>query len=392
MTKNTQSPYFFWKKYPISRKIQLKWIFRVILVGLLAQMMLSGQLWWKSEGVLPYLPLFFTEGAWLEKSSIVLFPAFLLLVLINFCLPQKKIFLKFLLLSGVLLILGNIHRFQVWFYFYGLILFLYLWKQYTSAEVLIATLRGVVAGVYSWSGLHKFNNYFVEDIFPWLIEPLEFLFHSLPSECAYGAGGVELLIGIGLLLSPTRNISVVCSIIFHIIILGLLGPFGHNWNPVVWPWNLVMPLLVFLLFFEKEKLTLNNRVFTLRSFPAGLLVLGIVWILPAFNYLGFTPEQLSFKMYAGSQPEIVLYYGEKDRGLMKEHPTIHGALPSETSPRYRVVLDDIAFVEWGTPLFTTPTTARKIAQQFCQKMQRPEEGGLLYLVADEFVQIPCQAE
>jgi len=360
------------------------------MIGLATQMMLSWSLWWKPDGVLPYLPVYFTSRAWLENSSIVLFPVFLLLITINLFFPAKNIFLKLLLVIGLLLVFGNIHRLQVWFYFYGLILFLFLWKQNISVELLTFTLRGVVAGVYCWSGLHKFNIYFVEDIFPWLMEPLDCLFPSLPPELAYGAGGVELLIGLGLLFRPLRDGLVVASFIFHGIILGLLGPLSHDWNKVVWPWNLVMPLLVLLLFFNTKKLNLNNRFFRLRSFPAGLLVLFLVWILPAFNYIGFTPEQLSFKMYAGSQPEMVLYYGETDRHLFDPHPAIHGTLPPETMPRYRVVLDDVAFAEWGTPLFTTPATARKMAKQFCQRMQRPEEGGILYLIEDDFVRMPCE--
>ncbi len=376
--------------WSLSTEIRLRWIFRLVLFGLLAQMLLSFSLWWKPDGVLSYLPLLFTDGAYLEKSSMVLFPVFLLLLIFNLILSDKKNVLLLFLVTGIFLITGNIHRLQVWFYFYGLILVLFLWKRRVAPEILMLFLRGVVAGVYVWSGLHKFNIHFVEDIFPWLLEPLRNFVTSFPPELAYGAGGVELLIGAGLLFCRSRNLMVIATFIFHGIILGLLGPFGHNWNHVVWPWNLVMPLLVWLLFINNKKIPVNNRGEMLRSFPAGWLVLLLVWLLPAFNYTGFTPEQLSFKMYAGSQPEMVLYYGASDRHLFDPHPAKYGNLPLVRTPRYRIVLDDVAAAEWGTPFFTTSATARRIARQFCQKMERPGEGGMLYLVDDDFVQIPCE--
>ncbi len=378
---------YFWRRWSWPAEDRLRWIFFTLMIGLAAQIILSYSLWWQPNGVLPYLPIIATSGAWLENSSLFLFPVFLLLIFLNLCFSQKNIFLKLLLITGLLLVFGNIHRLQVWFYFYGLLLFLFLWKKRISNEWLIMTMRGVVTGTYIWSGLHKFNSYFQTDIFPWLMEPLGL---SSFSWLAYGAGGVEVLIGIGLLFRPVRNLAVWASVAFHLVILGLLGPFGHQWNMVVWPWNLVMPFLVIFLFFGIKKLNLRNRITRLLSFPAGLLVLFLVWILPGFNYLGITPEQLSFKMYAGSQPEMVLFFGETDRNLFDPHPTIHGALPPETMPRYRVVLDDVAFAEWGTPLFTTPTTARKMLPQFCQKMKRPHEGGILYLVEEEFERIPCE--
>lgn len=382
MTENMPFSESFWNR-------RLTLIYRIILLGLGLQMLLSWPLWWTPNGVLPYLPIISFHSQWLEKTSLVLFPIFLILLSIGLALPKKSVIPKLLLLTGFLLILGNIHRLQVWFYFYGLILFLFSWKKIASSDVLLWIIRLVLIGIYGWSGLHKLNIQFVEDIFPWLIEPLGFVDTALPAWLAYGAGGVEVLIGIGLLFRPTRNFSVLGSMLFHGLILGLLGPLGHNWNMVVWPWNLVMPLLVFFLFYNTQQINFKNLGAKLRSFLPGLLVLSLVWILPGFNYLGFTPEQLSFKMYAGSQPEMVLYFGETDRHLLGSHPTIYSVLPPDTTPHHRVVLDDVAFAEWGTPLFTTPRTAQMIKKDFCLILMAPEEGGMLYLVDDDFVRIPC---
>jgi len=366
---------------------RINWIFRILLIGLATQMLLSFRLWWMPDDILPYLPVIETSGQWLEQISIVLFPVFLLLILACLRWPDKEIILKLLFISGLFLVLGNIHRLQVWFYYYGLLLILFLWRKKALTESFLITMRGVVIGVYLWSGLHKFNVYFVNDIFPWLVEPLGI---TATTWQAYGAGGVEMLIGIGLLFQPTRNFTVVGSLIFHLTILGLLGPFGHNWNMVVWPWNLVMPILVFLLFYKTKSPDVKNILSILKKYPIGLFVLGLVWILPAFNYIGFTPEQLSFKMYAGSHPEMVLYFGESDRNILNSNPVLRSLLPHETEPQYRVVLDDVAMGQWRTPLFTTRWTGERIARQFCGKMVDPKKGGILYFVDDDFVEMPCE--
>jgi len=382
-TSSTGSASSFWS-LPIDHR--LAWIYRIIVFGLLAQVLLSWPLWWKAKGVVSYLPIFTVVDGWIEESYLVIFPIFLLLTILSLFFPKKRVLTKILLVTGLILVIGNIHRLQVWFYFYGLLLFLFVWKKKVASESIFLTARLVLVGVYVWSGLHKFNIHFEEDIFPWLIEPLGI---TLLSWVAYGAGGIEVLIGFGLLFNPTRRLSVFCCFLFHGLILGLLGPLGHNWNMVVWPWNLVMPVLVLFLFFKTQHLGLKISKSSILTFLPSLVVLILVWVFPVFNYFSFTPEQLSFKMYAGSHPEVVLFFGEKDRNLVGEHPTIHGVLPSESLPTYRVVLDDLVFAEWGTPFFITESTARKIGKQFCDKMQSPKDGGILYLVNDDFIRIPC---
>jgi len=371
----------------ILSKKRLDWIFRILLIGLASQMLLSFRLWWKPNGSLPYLPIFETAGQWLEQISILLFPVFLLLIVACLTKPQKRIYLQLLFISALILVLGNIHRLQVWFYFYGLLLILFLWKTKVSDENLLSTMKVMVAGVYLWSGIHKFNIFFAKDIFPWMIEPLGI---TTSSWQAYAAGGFEMLIGIGLLFQPTRNLTVILSLIFHLTILGLLGPFGHHWNIVVWPWNLVMPILVFLLFYKTTSNNFGNIRSSFRQFPIGIFLLALVWILPAFNYIGFTPEQLSFKMYAGTHPEMVLYFGESDRQILNTNPKARPLLPRETKTQYRIILDEVAMKEWQTPFFTTRWTAEKIAKQLCKKMNKPEEGGMLYFVDDDFIELPCK--
>ena len=137
----------------LSTSVRLDWIFRMVLLGLSLQMLLSFSLWFVPNGVLPYLPIFFTEGQWLEQSSQILFPVFLILIILNLLYPLRRSFLALLFLTGILLIFGNIHRLQVWFYFYGLILFLFFWRDKVSSENMLIIIQGIIVGVYLWLSL-----------------------------------------------------------------------------------------------------------------------------------------------------------------------------------------------------------------------------------------------
>ncbi|MBK7668729.1 MAG: hypothetical protein IPJ32_16190 [Sphingobacteriaceae bacterium] len=110
---------------------------------------------------------------------------------------------------------------------------------------------------------------------------------------------VEIFIGIGLLIKPIRFISIPLVVLLHVIILLLMGPFGNNYNSVVWPWNIMMIILALLLFSGKT----NERFFSISHLfkqPVFYLVMLLFWILPAFNLAGKWETYLSFSLYSGN--------------------------------------------------------------------------------------------
>jgi hypothetical protein len=50
----------------------------------------------------------------------------------------------------------------------------------------------------------------------------------------------EILIGIALLNKGFRKLGVIMAVSMSLFLLTVLGPLGHNWNSVVWPWDIAM--------------------------------------------------------------------------------------------------------------------------------------------------------
>jgi hypothetical protein len=192
------------------------------------------------------------------------------------------------------------------------------WRRGNSDtwEGVLASARIVVAALYFWSGIHKINASFVFDVYPWLLEPLLKVLPPLLRQplltAGYAAPFVELAIGIGLLLRPTRRLAVAVAIAMHLGILLLLGPTGHNFNSVVWPWNLIMVALVLMLFWHAPAGSIISILWP-RDCLYARLVLLLVGVLPGLNLLGLWDSYLSAALYSGTTLEARIEFTLEQR-------------------------------------------------------------------------------
>jgi hypothetical protein len=89
-----------------------------------------------------------------------------------------------------------------------------------------------------------------------------------------------------------------------------MGPFGNNYNGVVWPWNLIMIVLALFLFSGKT----NERFFSvshLFKLPVFYFVMILFWILPVFNLAGKWETYLSFSLYSGNNHSAKILLNDK---------------------------------------------------------------------------------
>ena len=229
-------------------------------------------------------------------------------------MSQSKIPTLFLILFSAFLCIDDQNRLQPWFYNYILILFVLLfYKQrvdesnnYTSIFI---TIQVLVALIYIFSGLQKFNSFFIEDTLKWVISPLETHFSirqiNLILKLGHSIPYLECFIGIGLLIKPLRYLAVPLVIIMHLLILVFLGPFGNNYNPVVWPWNIVMIILNLLLFANIEQ----ERFFDISILFKGVyfyIVITLMLIFPIFSFNNKYDSYLSSSLYSGNTHNCVL--------------------------------------------------------------------------------------
>src|SRR6185437_1806842 len=115
----------------------------------------------------------------------------------------------------------------------------------------------------------------------------------------FAAPFLEASIGVALLARRFRPAALVAAIVMHIFVLWAIGPWGNNYNPVVWPWNLAMIAFLTILF-RRTKSAPADIVWT-RNFAFQRIVLLLFAIAPALSFFNLWDAYLSFAFYAGNE-------------------------------------------------------------------------------------------
>lgn len=293
---------------------RLVWLKRGTVAALVAGLLLSAKLW-VSTREYPLVPLLNFVPPLPYPLDYLLF-GLLGVFLVGVLLFRGRLegaFVVAVLALAVLLVLQDQGRLQPWFYQYSFMLaavgFSGLGRL--STEGAMNACRLIVAFTYLWSGLQKAHVSFAEYMYPWLIEPLT---SHLPSGAAsalghgaYAVPVMETAIGLGLLVRPLRKPAVVGAILMHAFILFTIGPWGHDYNSVVWPWNVAMMAFVLILFWGAP----DDPSFLAVVKPGGSAFRAVVLVLFAFmpmlNFFGLWDSYLSASLYSGSTESGLVY-------------------------------------------------------------------------------------
>ncbi|MBC7864337.1 MAG: DoxX family membrane protein [Bacteroidia bacterium] len=372
-------------------KDRIRKITRIVSVCLIIQLLITYKLWVMAWRTVPAVPLF----SFLPVNPGNTIDFFLLTLLFIFCfilvlLPSsRKLFLLIPLLFFVL-ILEDSSRLQPWVYLYSL-MFLYLFFQSQNNANVLFAWKIILSSVYIWSGIQKLNPHFASEMFPWLGDFTGAgKYFERHHWFAYTVASLESLAGIGLWIPKLRKFC--CLIIFglHLFILISLGPLGHNWNHVVWPWNIAFAWLVFDLFFRNDlvevKLSLKKMYVASLIFIAG--------IIPALNLFGKTDHFLSAGYYSSVASMAVFYFPqtEKDKLPLTTNPHLYFDQHAKLGI---LMMDNWAIEELNVPVYPEDRTHIDLAKKICPCMEDQQGSGIRLLVKKRYssekteIEIPC---
>lgn len=355
---------------------RLLWLKLVLALAFLGGFLLSSELWGVSRSY-PLIPVL--EG--LPTAPPVLaqiwFLALLtLLAMIAIVRQPQRYILAFVVLAGLLGLFDQ-SRWQPWFYQYLFMfaaLSLYSWDDadLEKRETALSICRLIVASIYFWSGLQKLNAGFFDDLFPWLVEPFVALLPGSLADAVRSMGVVAPLVeaGIGVgLLTKYRNWAVVVALSMHAVILCSIGPFGHDWNTVVWPWNVAMMAFVVLLFWRTEDFSTKKILLPRRGAYLHVVAVVLFAVMPLFSFFGLWDSYLSASLYSGNNKRGTLFIGEdvKDRLPVE----IHEYAASYPASGYDLSIFRWSYEELNVPPYPEARVFKSVARHVCSYVEGP---------------------
>lgn len=368
---------------------------RIVSLSLLCQVGISRVAWMPGVRGFPRSPLLTgIDPWWLEMAGILVLCLGMLLILWK---PQKQAGTLLLLAGLAMLVLTDVNRLQPWVFVFAVMLAGILALDLTSKHEKppqtgpavrgqngcrkLGIVRMVIACTWFWSGIMKLNPAFAGDYFPGLMEPFGLGEWALAHPAAaYAAGSVEVLAGAMFVFRRTQKLGLVAGLPVHGFVLASLGPWGLNWNEVVWPWNLAfMALAVLSISPEREFQQGNPKpalagFFKLKFMPEWGTIL-LVGILPLLNLFGHWDHFLSHSYYSGRAPTATFYFHPDDRFSIPESARPY-VLQIEGEAEFLIPLELWALGEMKIPGYPEIRTRKHAAASLCQCLNRPENAGL----------------
>ena len=287
-------------------KARLYWLFILTILGTGLGVILSWPLW-GVERAYPTIPV---SEVLLAITGLT--PVLTLLLLATLTLGLLT-YRRFSLLATIILvmlislILLDLSRLQPWIFHYLLLFGLFsFWSLKDSANQskILDAARVLIASIYFWSGFQKLNTAFFLEIFPWFTGPLWSPFGDTGAYAVIVIGVfipfVEMAFAIGLLTKRFRMISIVASFCMLVLVIFTLT-FVHDWNSVVWPWNVIIFLMVLVLFYKSD----TNFPIIFKNLKKSFLALPLLifcLLIPLGNIFGYSHHYLAWSLYSGRVP------------------------------------------------------------------------------------------
>jgi hypothetical protein len=278
-------------------------VMRLVCIGWFMTKLISHKLWLAGR-LFPLAPVSEALDSLPPFTHTILYAISLIAIFWLAMFPNKKIAVV-LLVAELLSCLLDQNRWQPWEYQFIFMTAVYI--IYDDADQRRRGWQLILAGLLFFAGVGKVNSAFIHDIWRNLILHRWLGITSASvwiSRAGYALPLIEMAAGACLLSGKLRKPAVWVLIGMHLFILLMVGPAGLNVNRGVWVWNILMPLLLLLLFYDRRFFYPGYRVFLSRFF-AWIIIL-CWWILPWFQLAGYWDRYLSAVLYAGGVEQLFI--------------------------------------------------------------------------------------
>jgi hypothetical protein len=335
---------------------------------------------WLSDRLFPVVPVFnflFVPSA----VHLVLFILSLAALLALFVYPTKPTIQVGIIIIELLSCLLDQNRWQPWeFQFFFLLLVIIINRR---KEKDIFSLFGfILASTYFYSGLSKLNPVFIHSV--WHDTILTGLLHlnynlsyqPLIYHAGYLLGVIEIILSIGLFFQRTKRITCISLIIMHLLILLMFGPWGINYDAVIWPWNVGLIIFISILILNNPGFTISSQSLIKGSNKLIVLVFGI---LPLLNLFGYWEYFFSSGLFSCRPPDMYIYV-KRDASnktledfSMKEQP-----LECINNNTYVIYTRDWAFREMLAPENPEIRIYKEIKKQLLKRYPKLDASFITY--------------
>lgn len=386
---------------PLRRLLIAKWL---IVAGLVSGLALCPRLW-LSDREYPLAPVVESLPPIPPPWDLGLYALLILLVLAAGLLPNPRIAIVASVVVAAIGCVGDQNRLQPWLYVYSLLLIALAtvpWGRFVTARELMRVGDGkalvdsddqeragmalrmaqiIVASLYMWSGIQKFNLGFVEQVFPSLVDPITGWLPTTTREAVhalgYGVPFIEASLGVGLVVRRTRKAAVVGIVAMHVFNMAALGPWGRDYNSVVWPWNIAMASITVALFGNTR-----NAVFTpifRRGWLLAKAISVLVIVMPAFGLVGLWDAYLSASLYSGNNTLAAIAL--TPWAAQQLPPSAMACLTPRKDGAYNLRLLQWALRDLNVPAYPEERTHRQVARSVVTRYDLPPSDVVLIVVS-----------
>lgn len=364
----------------------------LICLGWLVGIVMSLNLW-KGERGFPVIPVFdFLNSFPLYVHDLISFLLFISLASqCIFLVIKKKTNQKIILLIIVFAFFIGLldqSRWQPWVYMYLFLILPYAFMPKVTIkkryDYVVNIQMIILIAVYIWSGIHKINLNFINELVVTLF--VDFLgVENNTADKLKNVGYIipimEITVGLGLFYKSSRQKIIYLAISMHILILIFLSPIGVNQNYIVYPWNIVLALIVFSLFFNNNY-TIN--FFNTKNYIArtvGIFIAILFLITPILNFFNKWDAYLSFNLY--SQKISKFYIAVSDKEIHKITGDFSESFIKMKNLEGGKIIDvnKWSFIELNVPVYPEERVYKAISKSFCTKNKLNKE--VVFLIYED---------